>query len=94
MSENRTVSITLPSDVLSRVETLALQQNLSVDELIQSALARYDRERWWDQINAYGGERAETAGVRSDEDIVAAIHELRAGLRSQEAGSANHDRRP
>lgn len=48
-----------------------------MSELVREALRQYERQRWWDAMNAYGRNTAETAGVRTEEDVVDAIHAMR-----------------
>ncbi len=52
-----------------------------MSELVREALRQYERQRWWDRTNAYGATTAAAAGVGSEEDVVTAIHALRAGKR-------------
>jgi len=40
------------------------------------ALRSYARERWWQEVNAYGREQAEALGIR-DEDVERLIEEAR-----------------
>jgi len=48
-----------------------------MSELVREALRQYDRNRWWDEVNAFGRKSAEKAGVRTEEDVVEAVHEFR-----------------
>lgn len=73
----KTLSITLPPEMLTRAERIARKEHRTMSELVREALRQYERSRWWDEVNAYGRKSAEKAGVRTEEDVVAAIHELR-----------------
>ncbi len=73
----KTLSITLPPEMLTRAERIARKEHRTMSELVREALRQYERNRWWDEVNAYGRKSAEKAGVRTEEDVVAAIHELR-----------------
>jgi len=35
-----------------------------MSELVREALRHYDRRAWWDEVNAYGRERADERGLR------------------------------
>lgn len=48
-----------------------------MSELVREALRQYERQRWWDETNAYGRATADAAGVRTEEDVVKAIHSAR-----------------
>ncbi|MBZ5607491.1 MAG: ribbon-helix-helix domain-containing protein [Acidobacteriia bacterium] len=77
MRTTRTLSITLPPEILTRAEKLAKKENRTMSELIREALRQYERHRWWDEMNAYGRKSAATAGVRTEQEVVSAIHAAR-----------------
>jgi CopG family transcriptional regulator / antitoxin EndoAI len=75
----KTLSVTLPPEMLARAEELAKKENRTMSELVREALRQYERQRWWEEMNAYGRKTAEAAGVRTEEDVVDAIHAVRQG---------------
>ena len=77
MRTTKTLSITLPPEMLTRAAALAKEENRTMSELVREALRHYERDRWWDQVNAFGRKTAEAAGVRTEDDVLRAIHELR-----------------
>lgn len=77
MRTTKTLSITLPPDMLTRAEKLAKKESRTMSELVREALRQYERQRWWDETNSYGRTSAEAAGVRTDEDVVKVIHGAR-----------------
>jgi CopG family transcriptional regulator / antitoxin EndoAI len=77
MRTTKTLSITLPPEMLTRAAKLAKKENRTMSELVREALRQYERQRWWDETNAYGRATAEAAGVRTEEDVVNAIHSAR-----------------
>lgn len=81
MRTTKTLSVTLPPEMLIRAARLAKKENRTMSELVREALRQYERQRWWERMNAYGAATAEAAGVGSEEDVVTAIHALRAGKR-------------
>ncbi len=77
MRTTKTLSITLPPEMLTRAEKLAKKENRTMSELVREALRQYERQRWWNETNAYGRATAEASGVRTEEDVVKAIHSAR-----------------
>jgi predicted transcriptional regulator len=77
MRTTRTLSITLPPEMLARAETIARKENRTMSELVREALRHYERRQWWDETNAYGGRTAAAAGVRTEGDLLRAVHEVR-----------------
>ena len=77
MRTTRTLSITLPAEMLSRAEALARKEDRTMSELVREAFRHYERQRWWDEMNAYGRATAEAAGVETEDDVVRVIHEHR-----------------
>ena len=77
MRTTKTLSITLPPEMLARAETMARKENRTMSELVREALRHYERRQWWDETNAYGRGTAGAAGVRNEEDVVRAVHEVR-----------------
>ena len=74
MRTTKTLSITLPPEMLIRAAKLAKKENRTMSELVREALRQYERKNWWDEMNAFGRKSAESAGVRNEEDVVNAIH--------------------
>ena len=54
MRNAKTLSITLPPEMLSRAQALARKESRTMSELIREALRQYERLRWWEETNAYG----------------------------------------
>lgn len=77
MRTTRTLSITLPAEMLSRAEALARKEDRTMSELVREAFRHYERQRWWDGMNAYGRATAAAAGVETQNDVVRVIHEHR-----------------
>lgn len=76
MRTTKTLSITLPPEMLARAEELARQEHRTMSELVREALRQYERSRWWDEVGAYGRERAEAMGVTEGE-VLPAVKEVR-----------------
>lgn len=69
--------------MLTRAERIARKEHRTMSELVREALRQYERNRWWEEVNAYGRRSAEKAGVQTEEDIVEAIRELRRNKKSR-----------
>lgn len=82
MRTTRTLSVTLPPEMLSRAEKLAKIENRTMSELVREALRYYERQRWWEQTNAYGRARADALGIR-EENVERLVHEARAEKRNK-----------
>ncbi len=76
MRTTKTLSVTIPPEMLSRAEALAKKENRTMSELVREALRHYERQRWWEDTNAYGRARAEAMGIRAD-DVERVIQEYR-----------------
>ncbi|HEY6339016.1 MAG TPA: ribbon-helix-helix protein, CopG family [Candidatus Sulfotelmatobacter sp.] len=81
MRNARTLSVTLPPDMLKRAQSIAKRENRTMSELVREALRHYERRSWWDGVNAYGRATALRQGIR-EEDVDRVIHEARAGRRA------------
>lgn len=77
MRTTKTLSITLPPEMLTRAAKLAKKENRTMSELVREALRQYERKNWWDEMNSYGRGSAEAAGVRTEEDVVGVIRSAR-----------------
>jgi len=82
MRTTKTLSVTLPPEMLTRAEKLAEKENRTMSELVREALRHYERKSWWDEMNAYGRKSAEASGARTEDDIVDVIHAARSRKRS------------
>ena len=81
MRKTRTLSVTLPPDMLKRAQSIAKRESRTMSELIREALRHYERRSWWDDINAYGRSKAGRQGIRL-QDVDHLVHELRASKRA------------
>src|SRR5258707_15562339 len=80
MRNTKTLSVTLPPEMLRRAHSLAKKESRTMSELIREALRHYERRSWWDDVNAYGRAQAERAGLGAD-DVDRLIHETRSRRR-------------
>lgn len=77
MRTTKTLSVTLPPEMLARAEQLAKKEHRTMSELVREALRQYERKTWWDEMNDYGRAKAQATGIRTEEDVVTAIHAMR-----------------
>jgi CopG family transcriptional regulator / antitoxin EndoAI len=76
MRSTRTLSVTLPPEMLKRAQSIAKRESRTMSELIREALRHYDRQSWWDEANAYGRQRALDRGLTQG-DVERVIDETR-----------------
>jgi CopG family transcriptional regulator / antitoxin EndoAI len=77
MRSTKTLSVTLPPDMLKRAQSIAKKESRTMSELIREALRHYERRSWWDEVNEYGRAKAERQGIR-EADVDRLVHEVRA----------------
>jgi len=81
MRNTKTLSVTLPPDMLKRAQSIAKKESRTMSELIREALRYYERRSWWDEVNAYGRASAQRQAIRED-DVERLIHETRTRRRA------------
>jgi predicted transcriptional regulator len=82
MRTTEPVSITFPPEMLKRAKKLAGKENRTMSELIREAFREYERKRRWDEINAYGREKAAEFGL-TEENVPQVVDEWRKEQRSK-----------
>jgi CopG family transcriptional regulator/antitoxin EndoAI len=87
MRTTKTLSVTLPPEMLTRAEQLAKKEHRTMSELVREALRQYERKNRWDELNTYGRTTAQAAGIRTEEDVVDAIHAMRQEERARKQPS-------
>lgn len=68
----RTITISLPPEMLAQMEEILLEENRTKSELIREALRRYAEERRWKKLYRYAEAKAKETGIAEDqvEDII------------------------
>lgn len=88
MRSTKVLSISLPEEMLSEAEALAREENRTMSELVREALRAYKREREsWRSLLDYGKAKGRAAGVKSEDDAVRAVRELRKARRTAKTRS-------
>ena len=90
MRTTKVLSISLPPQLLAEAEKLAKEENRTVSELFREALRRYQQQKRWDEINAYGRAKAEELGI-TEEDVVPIIQQFRKEQRQKAKGKRPQD---
>lgn len=76
MRTTRTLSITLPPEMLERAEEMARKEKRTMSELVREALRQYETGQWWAEMNAYGRARASELGL-TEADVASAVLDVR-----------------
>lgn len=76
MRTSKTLSITLPPEMLTRAEEMARKEHRTMSELVREALRQYESKQWWDSMNEYGRRKAEERGL-TEADVVSTVREVR-----------------
>lgn len=87
MRNTKTISISLPPEILKQAERVAKKEGRTKSELVREALRRYIQAREWEELNSYGRVRARELGI-GEEDIDRIIHEYRTERRVQKKRQA------
>jgi Arc/MetJ-type ribon-helix-helix transcriptional regulator len=85
MRTTKVLSITLPEPMLAVAKERAKKENRTMSELVREALRRYEWTEFLKEIGPYAQERAEAAGILTEEDVDRVIHEARAERRAEAA---------
>jgi len=81
MRSTRTLSVTLPPEMLKRAQSIAKRESRTMSELVREALRHYDRRRGG-MRSTLRAERADERGLREG-DMDRLIHESRAAQESR-----------
>ena len=84
----KTLSVTLPPEMLDKAERLAKKEHRTMSELVREALRQYERNRIWEEISVYGQKSAAQAGIRTEEDVVRLVHDFRRERRKRSKSSS------
>ena len=76
MRTTKTLSITLPPEMLARAAEIARREHRTMRELVREALRDYERKNWWSEMNAFGQAKAAELGL-TEADVDQAVHEVR-----------------
>jgi CopG family transcriptional regulator/antitoxin EndoAI len=68
----KTVTLSLPPEMVDKIEELMKEEGRTRSELLREALRRYAEEQEWKKIYRYGEMKAREKGITEDqiEDII------------------------
>jgi metal-responsive CopG/Arc/MetJ family transcriptional regulator len=79
MRTAKTVSITLPPDLLTKAQEMAQREHRTMSELFREALRRYmDQDREWADLLSRTRAKGRELGIQSEEDVERLVAEHRA----------------
>jgi metal-responsive CopG/Arc/MetJ family transcriptional regulator len=87
MRTTRVVSITLPPALFEEAQALAREESRTMSELMREALRRYQRERAWERLRSFGAMSAEMADVKTEEDVVNLVRQVRKEMTEEQAAA-------
>ncbi|MEQ1706571.1 MAG: ribbon-helix-helix protein, CopG family [Rickettsiales bacterium] len=87
MRTTKTLSITLPPEMLARAIEIAQREHRTMSELVREALREYERKNWWAEMNAYGRTKADKLGLDED-DVDTIVKEVRHEIRAKKKRSS------
>jgi CopG family transcriptional regulator/antitoxin EndoAI len=68
----KTITLSLPPEMVDKIEELMKEEGRTRSELLREALRRYAEEQEWKKIYRYGETKARQRGITEDqiEDII------------------------
>ena len=63
------INVSMPPALAKRVEKIAKEENRTKSELLREAFRRYELDKEWVKIRAWGRETAYRMGVETDDDV-------------------------
>jgi predicted transcriptional regulator len=78
----KTISITLPPELLAKAQMIAKRENRTMSELFRETLRQYKSlDAEWEALKAWGLEHGKALGIKSEEDVERMSDEWRAERR-------------
>ncbi|MBI2019467.1 ribbon-helix-helix protein, CopG family [Candidatus Daviesbacteria bacterium] len=82
--QTQTFNISLPKELVKKVDKQAKKEYRDRSELIRESLRMYlQRMENWEKIFAAGKKAGEKAGIKSEEDVNRIVYEYRHGRKSR-----------
>ena len=86
MRTAKTISITLPPELLTKAQAIAKRENRTMSELFREALRQYKSpDPEWEALMAWGLEHGKALGIKSEDDVERMSDEWRAERRQAAA---------
>jgi len=81
--QTQTLNISLPTQLVKKVDQVAKKEYRNRSELIRQALRTYlERRIAWDRIFEAGEKAAKKMGIKSEEEIDKIVYEFRRGKKN------------
>jgi predicted transcriptional regulator len=78
MRTAKTISITLPPELLTKAQEIARREHRTMSELFREALRRYkSADPEWEALMKWGQDHGKALGIESEEDVERMSHEWR-----------------
>ena len=82
----KTISITLPPELLAKAQAIAAREHRTMSELFREALRQYrSPDPEWEALKAWGLEHGKALGIKSEDDVERMSDEWRAEWRQSVA---------
>lgn len=63
------INVSVPPALAKRIEKVAKEENRTKSELLREAFRRYEFDRDWAKIKAWGKQIARRMGIKSEDDV-------------------------
>lgn len=63
------MNISMPLDMAKRIGKVAKEENMTQSELLREAFRKYEFDRDWAKIRAWGREIARRMGIQTEDDV-------------------------
>ncbi len=74
MRHSRTVTMSLPPELADEMDRLAASERRTRSELLREAIRHYAQTRKrWDELFAYGRQRAKATGLTNEDKVAEAV---------------------
>ena len=79
MRTTKLITISMPPDLLKKVEKLARKENRTRSEFFRETVRQYLAREEWRKLNSYARAVAGKAGIGTEEDVNRMVDESRSG---------------
>lgn len=79
MRTSKLVTISLPPELLEKIEKIARKENRTRSEFFRETVRQYLAKEEWRELNRYARSVAGKAGIDTEEDVDRLVDEIRSG---------------
>ncbi|MCH7730809.1 ribbon-helix-helix protein, CopG family [Patescibacteria group bacterium] len=73
--DRQVVSISLYKKYLRKLDKMSKRQNKSRSQIVRDLLDKYETDKEWEQVYAWGRETAKKFNIKSEEDVLRIIND-------------------